>query len=87
MNPHPFQDWPYHPADVKRPIEWIARHDRIVVVAALGVVVVLAWGLLLAGTGEYMPDARGGEHAGFAFAPLLSSGRSHWNPTRTTMRG
>jgi len=47
---------------VNRPIEWIARHDRIVVVAALGAVVVLAWGLLLAGTGMDMPDARAGEH-------------------------
>ena len=30
--------------------------------AALGAVVVLAWGLLLAGTGMDMPDARPGEH-------------------------
>jgi predicted metal-binding membrane protein len=47
---------------VNRPIEWVAHHDRIVVVAALGAVVVLAWGLLLAGTGMDMPDARAGEH-------------------------
>jgi predicted metal-binding membrane protein len=53
---------PHHPADVNRPIEWVARHDRIVVVAALGAVVVLAWGLLLAGTGMEVPDARAGEH-------------------------
>jgi predicted metal-binding membrane protein len=53
---------PRHPADVNRPIEWVARHDRIVVVAALGAVVVLAWGLLLAGPGMDMPDARAGEH-------------------------
>ncbi|MEW6248320.1 MAG: DUF2182 domain-containing protein [Nitrospirota bacterium] len=52
---------PHHPADVTRPIEWVARHDRIVVVAALGAVVVLAWGLLLAGTGMDMPAARAGE--------------------------
>ncbi len=52
---------PHHPSDVNRPLEWVARHDRIVVVAALGAVVVLAWGLLLAGTGMDMPDARGGE--------------------------
>ena len=53
---------PPHPGDVNRPIEWTARHDRIVVVAALGAVVVLAWGFLLAGTGMEMPDARAGEH-------------------------
>jgi predicted metal-binding membrane protein len=53
---------PHHPSDVNRPIEWVARHDRIVVVAALGAVVVLAWGLLLAGIGMEMPDARAGEH-------------------------
>ena len=53
---------PHHPADVNRPIEWVARHDRIIVVAALGAVVVLAWGLLLAGTAMDMPDARAGEH-------------------------
>jgi predicted metal-binding membrane protein len=47
---------------VNRPIEWVARHDRLVVVAALGAVVVLAWGFLLAGTGMEMPDARAGEH-------------------------
>jgi predicted metal-binding membrane protein len=48
---------------VSWPIEWIARHDRIVVVAALGAVVVLAWGLLLAGTGMDMPDPRASQHA------------------------
>jgi predicted metal-binding membrane protein len=53
---------PDHRSDVNRPIEWVARHDRIVAVAALGAVVVLAWGLLLAGTGMDMPDARAGEH-------------------------
>ena len=53
---------------MNRPIEWIARHDRIVVVAALGVVIVLAWWLLLAGTGVHMPDAQGGEHAAHAGA-------------------
>jgi predicted metal-binding membrane protein len=47
---------------VNRPIEWVARHDRLVVVAALGAVAVLAWGFLLAGTGMEMPDARAGEH-------------------------
>jgi predicted metal-binding membrane protein len=47
---------------VNRPIEWVARHDRIVVVAALGAVVVIAWGLLLAGTGMDMPGARASEH-------------------------
>ena len=52
---------PHHPADVNRPIEWVARHDRIVVVAALGAVVVLAWALLLAGSGMNMTDARAGE--------------------------
>jgi predicted metal-binding membrane protein len=51
---------------VNRPIEWVARHDRVVVVAGLGAVVVLAWGLLLAGTGMDMPDARAGEHTAAA---------------------
>ena len=46
---------------MNRPIEWVARHDRIVVVAALGAVVVLAWGLLLAGTGMDMSVPRAGE--------------------------
>jgi predicted metal-binding membrane protein len=53
---------PQHPADLNRPIEWVARHDRTVVVAALGAVVVLAWGLLLAGAGMDMPDVRAGDH-------------------------
>jgi predicted metal-binding membrane protein len=48
---------------VNRPIEWIARHDRTVVVAALGAVVLLAWALLLAATGVGAPDAHAGAHA------------------------
>jgi predicted metal-binding membrane protein len=48
---------------MNRPIEWIARHERIVVMAALGVVVVLAWGLLLTRTGVDMPDDGMAEHA------------------------
>ena len=51
---------PHDPAEGKRPIEWVARHDRAIVVAALGIVVVLAWWMLLAGTGMEMPDAAAG---------------------------
>ena len=51
------------------PIEWVARHDRIVVVAALGAVVVLAWGFLLAGIGMEMPHAQADEHTAEARSP------------------
>jgi len=51
---------------MNRPIEWIARHERIVVMAALGAVVVLAWGLLLAGTAVDMPHDGAAEHASHA---------------------
>lgn len=44
-------------------IEWVARHERAIVLAALAFVVVLAWWVLLAGTGLDMPVARAGEHS------------------------
>jgi predicted metal-binding membrane protein len=45
-------------------VEWIARRERGVVGAALGLIVVLAWVFLLTGAGVDMPDMPGMRHAG-----------------------
>jgi predicted metal-binding membrane protein len=45
-------------------VEWIARRERGVVGAALGLIVVLAWAFLLTGAGMDMSDMPGMRHAG-----------------------
>jgi predicted metal-binding membrane protein len=46
-------------------IVWVARHERVVVAAGLGLIVVLAWAFLFTGAGMSMPDMPDMRHAGF----------------------
>ncbi|HEU4370812.1 MAG TPA: DUF2182 domain-containing protein [Methylomirabilota bacterium] len=46
-------------------IEWVARHERVVVAAGLGLIIVLAWAFLFTGAGMNMPDMPDMRHAGF----------------------
>jgi predicted metal-binding membrane protein len=53
---------------VSRAMEWIARHERGVVMLGLGMTIALAWAYLLAGAGMDMgmdmPEMSGAQHAG-----------------------
>jgi predicted metal-binding membrane protein len=49
---------------INKAVEWIARRERAVVVAALALTVTLAWAYLLTGAGVDMPDMSAARQAG-----------------------